>query len=352
MSKELKVGTFVLGTLLILIGAFWYLDQMGGVHLPYKAYFTYVGGVDPGSPVRFGGLKVGSITAIRGWSKDPTKVEVLMEIKQGTPVNADSVATLTSLSPLGDKYLEITTGSNKAQRLPPGSTIPSAESVSLDDLARQASALIPTIQATLQGVQKDVNQLTGNAGTVLANLQTMTGPQNQRNFTLLLANARELIDKESGQIDTLLRNLDRAAVQANGVMGQVSGVMGQVSGVMGQASGVMTQASGALNDFQMAAQTANGAFATANLAIGEMRDPMKADLAEMQRTMAEARRLISDLNTVVSSNQYSIDDTIDNFRAASENLRQLTLNLKQRPWTLLRGRATPDRPVPVVITKR
>ena len=69
-------------------------------------------------------------------------------------MNADSTAMLTSLSPLGDKYLEITTGSNKARRLPSGATIPSTEPVSLDDLARQASALIPTVQSTLQDVQK------------------------------------------------------------------------------------------------------------------------------------------------------------------------------------------------------
>ena len=58
-------------------------------------------------------------------------------------MNADSVAMLTSLSPLGDKYLEITTGTNKARRLPGGATIPSTEPVSLDDLAKQASASYP-----------------------------------------------------------------------------------------------------------------------------------------------------------------------------------------------------------------
>lgn len=345
MSKELKVGAFVLGSLLVLLAALVYLDQMGTVHVLYKSYFNYVGGVDPGSPVRFGGMKVGSITAIRGWAKDPTKVEVLMEVKQGTPINAESVATLTSLSPLGDKYLEIATGSNSAQRLPPGSTIPTAESVSLDDLARQASTLIPAIQGTLQSVQKDVDQLTGNAGTVLANIQSMTGPQNQRNLTLLLANARELLDKEAGQIDSVLKNFDRAASQANNLMNQAGGVVNQ-------ASGVVNQASGTLNDIQTAAKTANDTFAAANVMVGEMRDPIKAELMEMQRTMTEARRLIADLNTVVASNRYNINETLDNFREASENLRELTASVRRRPWTLLRGKSTPDRPVPAVAGSR
>ena len=331
MSKELKVGAFVLASLLIFLATLVYVDQLSGVHIPYKTYFRFAGGVDPGSPVRFGGMKVGSITAIHPWREDPTKIEVLLEVKEGVPVNADSIAMLTSISPLGDKYLEITTGSNKAPRIPSGATIPSTEPVSLDDLARQASALIPTVQSTLQGVQKDVDQFTASARVVLANVQSITGPQNQRNLRLLLANARELLDKESPQIDRVLQNLERASSQA---------------------SGAIDKASSTFDDFQTAARTANDTFASANRTIGEIRDPIKADLAELQRTMTEARHLIADLNTVVSANRNNIDDTLENFRAASENLRELTASVKQRPWLLIRGKAAPDRAVPVVTSRR
>jgi phospholipid/cholesterol/gamma-HCH transport system substrate-binding protein len=327
MSKELKVGAFVISSLLILLGTFVYVDQLGGERIPYKTYFRHTGGIDPGSPVRFGGMKVGAITTIRPSREDPTKIEVVLQVRGAVPVNADSVATLTSLSPLADKYLEISTGTNKARRLPPGATIPSMEPVSLDDLTKQASALIPTVQSTLQDMQKDIAQLTGNAQVVLANLQSMTGPQNQRNFSVLLANTRELLEKESPQIDRVLRNLERASSQANGVL---------------------NQASGALNEVQTAAQTANGTFANANRTIDEIRDPLKGDLAEMQRTMTDARRLIADLKTVVSANRYNIDDTLENFRAASENLRDFTASVRQRPWSLLRGKPAPDRAVPVV----
>jgi phospholipid/cholesterol/gamma-HCH transport system substrate-binding protein len=331
MSKELKVGAFVLTSLLIFLGTLVYVDQLTGVRVPFKTYFTYAGGIDPGSQVRFGGMKVGSITAVRQAREDPTKIEVLFEVKGGVPVNADSVARLTSLSPLGDKHLEITTGSNKAKRLAPGSAVPSVEPVSLDDLARQASELIPTVQSTFRDVQKNIDQLTGNANNVLGNLQAMTSPQNQRNLTLLLANARDLLDKESSRIDTVLKNFERASVQANSTL---------------------DQANHTLNDIQTAARTANDTFLSANKTIGDIRDPIKTDLTELQRTMTEARRLIEDLNTVVSSNRYNIDDTFENFRAASENLRELTATVRQRPWILLRGRAAPDRAVPVAAGRR
>jgi len=331
MSKELKVGAFVLATLLTFLGTLVYVDQLTGVRVPYKTYFNYVGGVDPGSQVRFGGMKVGSITAIHQAREDPTKIEVLMEVKGGVPVNADSVATLTSLSPLGDKYLEISTGSNQARRLSPGATIPSMGPVGLDDLARQVSELIPTIQSTFQDMQKNIDQLTGNARTVLGNLQSMTSPQNQRNLTLLLASARDLLDKESSRIDTVLRSFEQVSLQA---------------------SGTLDQANRTFSEIETTARTANDTFANANRTIEGMRDPIKTDLTELQRTMTEARRLIEDLNTVVSANRYNIDDTFENFRAASENLRELTASVRQRPWTLIRGKAAPDRAVPVVAGRR
>ena len=322
MSKELKVGVFVLTSLLIFVGTFVYVAnvQLRGVRIPYKTYFKYAGGIDPGSAVRFGGMKAGTITAIGPSREDPTKIEVLMEVRESVPVNTDSTATLTSLSPLGDKYLEITTGTNKAPRLPAGATIRSAEAVSLDDVAKQVSAIVPTVQTTLQDVQKDIDQLTGDARIVLANVQSITGPQNQRNIGLLLAHARELLDKESPRIDSVLQNLERASLQANV----------------------------ALNEAHTAARTANDTFANANRTIDEIRDPVKTNLAELQRTMTDARRLILDLSTVVSANRHNIDDTLENFRVASENLRELTASVKQRPWALIRGKPSPDRAVPFV----
>jgi ABC-type transporter Mla subunit MlaD len=184
--------------------------------------------------------------------------------------------------------------------------------------------MIPTVQSTLQDVQKNFDQLTSDARVTLANLQSLTGPQNQRNIALLLANARELVDKESPRIDSLLRNLERTSSQAADV----------------------------LNEVHTAARMANDTIANANRTIDEIRAPVKTDLTELQRTMTDARRLFADLNTIVSANRYNLDDTLENFRAVSENLRELTASVRQRPWTLIRGKPAPDRVVPVVTGRR
>jgi phospholipid/cholesterol/gamma-HCH transport system substrate-binding protein len=322
MSKELKVGAFVLASLLIALGTLVYVAnvQLRGARVPYKTYFRFAGGLETGSIVRFGGITEGSVTAVHPWREDPTKIEILLEIREGIPVNGDSTALLTAVSPLGNKYLEITTGTSTAPRLPPGATIRSAEAVSLDDIAKQVSAIATTTQSTLQNVQKDIDQLTGDAHVVLTNAQSLTGPRNQENIAALLADMRELVDKESPRIDNVLENLQLAS----------------------------SHASDALAEIDTASQTANATIANANRSIDEIREPLKKDLAELQRTMTDARHLMANLDTVVSANERNIDDILENFRVTSENLRELTASVKQRPWTLIRAKPAPDRAVPVV----
>jgi ABC-type transporter Mla subunit MlaD len=55
MSRELKVGSFVLVSAFIFLATFLYVAnvQLRGVRIPYKTYFKYAGGVDPGSSVRW-----------------------------------------------------------------------------------------------------------------------------------------------------------------------------------------------------------------------------------------------------------------------------------------------------------
>src|ERR1700751_2209013 len=101
-----------------------------GIH--YRTYLRYAGGLEPGAPVLFGGINVGKVAAVRPAPSDPTKIEILLDVKQNTPVNEKSVAKLGLVSVMSGAALSITTGGNDARRLPPGSTISSQEAARLD----------------------------------------------------------------------------------------------------------------------------------------------------------------------------------------------------------------------------
>ncbi len=155
MSAAAKVGLFVILSAVLLIGTIYYVgNEQWGRHLvPYRTYLRYAGGVEPGSAVLFGGIEVGRVSAVRAWSEDPTKIEIALEVKEGTPLNANSTAKLGTISLMSSPAISITTGTNDAPRLKPGEVIPSQETVSLDDMARKLSGIADSAQGLIAQVQ-------------------------------------------------------------------------------------------------------------------------------------------------------------------------------------------------------
>jgi ABC-type transporter Mla subunit MlaD len=134
MSVEAKVGAFVMVCLVLLGVTVYYAgnNQWGSHVTPYKTYLRYAGGVAPGTGVLFGGIAAGRVTAVRSSSEDPTRIEILFEVNEGTPINENSIAKLGSVSLMSSPALSITTGSNDAPRLKAGQMIRSEETVSID----------------------------------------------------------------------------------------------------------------------------------------------------------------------------------------------------------------------------
>lgn len=114
--EQAWVGLFVLIASGLLIAVIFTLSGATGAKSnTYHSSFKFAGGLEPGAAVRYsGGPKVGRVEQLRVDPKDPARIEITFSVKEGTPVKADSLAKITSLSALGDNYLEITPGSPTA----------------------------------------------------------------------------------------------------------------------------------------------------------------------------------------------------------------------------------------------
>jgi phospholipid/cholesterol/gamma-HCH transport system substrate-binding protein len=306
VTTEAKVGAFVLGCFSVLAFTVIYLinAQLGGHAVPYRTYLRYAGGLEPGASVLFGGINIGKVTAVRPAASDPTKIEILLEVKENTPLNEKSVAKLGLVSVMSGAALSITTGSNDAKRLLPGSVVPSQEAASLDEIAGKigvvadnANGLISEARGELQGISRD-------ARTLLANLNTVTGTLNQKKIRVLLDNANGMLATERPKIDRLTDRLNALSQHADETIQNVNGT------------------------------------------VNDVRQPIREDLAQLQSTLLETKKLLSDMQVLVRANDYKIDDTIDNLRTATENLDELTESVKQRPWSLVRVKQPEDRKVP------
>jgi phospholipid/cholesterol/gamma-HCH transport system substrate-binding protein len=306
VTTEAKVGAFVLGCFSVLAFTLIYLiNAQLGVHtVPYRTYLRYAGGLEPGASVLFGGIDVGKVKAVRPAVSDPTRIEILLDVKENTPLNEKSVAKLGMVSVMSGPVLSITTGSNDAKRLLRGSTIPSQEAASLDEITAKIAVVADNANGLITEVRGELQGISGDARRLLANLNSVTGPPNQRKIRDVLDNVNAMLATERPKIDRLTDQLNALSQHADETIQNVNGT------------------------------------------VTEVREPLRKDVVELQNTLLQAKQLLADMQVLVRANDYKIDDTIENLRIATENLDDLTNSVKQRPWSLIRIKQPEDRKVP------
>jgi ABC-type transporter Mla subunit MlaD len=320
VNTETKVGAFVIGCSLLLAVTIYFVgnDQMGQHLAPYKTYLRYAGGVAAGTDALFGGITVGHVTAVRSWADDPTQIEILLAVKEGTPLNAKSVARLGAVSLMSAPAISITTGARNAPRLRTGQTIPSEETVSIDEMARKLSGIADNAALLMTQVQGDLKGISGQAQSLLANLNDATGPENRQQIATVLRQVNLLVSTQTPKIDSITDQVLQATRDADAAIGKLGPLVDRT----------------------------DTAVANVNTTIDQLREPIRQDLAQLQATMEQAKALIAGIQTVVRGNDVNLRETLENIRVASENLDQLTDQLKQRPWSLVRIRQPEDRKVP------
>jgi phospholipid/cholesterol/gamma-HCH transport system substrate-binding protein len=306
MSTEAKVGAFVLGSVAVLAFAIIRLldAQLSGHVVPYHTYLHYAGGLESGAQVLFGGINVGRVTAVRPAASDPTKIEIQLDVKENTPLNEKSVAKLGFISVMSGAALSVTTGSNDAKRLPAGSEIPSQEAASLDAITDKMAGVADNANGLITQVRGELGGISGSARALLANLNTVAGKANQQKIQAALDNVNTMLATERPKIDRLTDQLNALSQHADETIQNVNGT------------------------------------------VGDVRQPIREDLAQLQSTLLQTKQLLAEMQVLVRANDYKIDDTIENLRMATENLGQLTESVKQQPWSLIRIKQPEDRKLP------
>jgi phospholipid/cholesterol/gamma-HCH transport system substrate-binding protein len=223
MSVEAKVGTFVIACLLLLAATVYYVgnNQWGNHFTPYKTYLRYAGGVAPGTGVLFGGIAAGRVTGVRASREDPTRIEIKLQVNEGTPLNENSVAKLGSVSLMSSPAVSITTGTNDAPRLKAGQVIRSEETVSIDDMTRKLSGIADSAEGLITQAQGELKDISRDARTLLGNLNEVTGPPNRREVARLLQQVNSLIATESPKIDHITDQLLLVSRNADSVIQRI-----------------------------------------------------------------------------------------------------------------------------------
>lgn len=320
MSNEAKVGLLVILALAIFLTTFLIVAnvQLTGETHRYRTYFSYIGGLDEGNTVRFGGRKAGTIQALRPWRDDMTKTEVVFTLRAEIPVNRDSVATIASLNALGQNYLEVMPGSIDAPRIEPDGIVPSSEALTFSDLTRKVADVADTAVGLMARIDDKMTMVADDMHGLMVNLQELSGEENQRNVERMLASSSELIETQSPKIDQITT--------------QIGSTLDHVEALT--------------EDFRQLARNTDSAVANVNRTVDETREPLKSSLAQLEGTLEDTRLVLRDARALMLMNETNIAEIVENFRNASQDIEALSAELRQRPWTLIRSRPKADRKVP------
>jgi phospholipid/cholesterol/gamma-HCH transport system substrate-binding protein len=163
--REVKVGMFVLagfavlGVVIFLIGEERRAFASKGT---YTTVFQDVQGLRRGSPVRMGGVDIGSVAEVGyGSEADDRKIYVKMQIveSEARRIRGDSVASIEAKGLLGDKMIAISVGSVNKPEVPEGGKIPSREGNDLGEMMSRLGTISSSVEKVVTNLEATTNTL-------------------------------------------------------------------------------------------------------------------------------------------------------------------------------------------------
>ena len=234
MLREVKVGLLVVLAFIVLgVSVFLVSERKNLFTLKnrYSIQFATVGGLAPGSPVQLDGVNIGSVQNI----VLPEQVEQKMltvwisaDRRYAARIRGDSLARIKTLGLLGDKYIDISSGSPNTELIPSGGAIPAAPPTDVERLIATGGDAVENMVAISYSLRSILERMEAGQG-ILGELTTDNEAGKRAKDALL--NVLEAMDEISRQVQsgdgTLARliNDDALATKLEGSVDRLDGLL-------------------------------------------------------------------------------------------------------------------------------
>jgi phospholipid/cholesterol/gamma-HCH transport system substrate-binding protein len=163
-KMELKVGVFVFIGLVILVVFVLLIGNFQTWASGYKVKFnfSFINGVKLGAPVRFAGMDVGEVKAIRfvhPQEQAKARIQVVCWVKQETKIPLDSSIWVNTLGLLGEKYIEIMPGKDYSQILGADEELNGQDPLPMQEVTELAKKIA-------NGIDTGITRINNKEGTV------------------------------------------------------------------------------------------------------------------------------------------------------------------------------------------
>lgn len=162
--REFRVGVVLLGALILLAVGILLIGEENNVFTRKARYFVRFGtaaGLSEGSPVQLNGVRVGLVERVRlpeEIDNEQIVVWVAIDRRYAARVRADSVARIKTLGLLGDKYIEITSGSADFPQTADHGEIQTAGATDVDKLLASGEDVVENVV----GISHSLKNILGN----------------------------------------------------------------------------------------------------------------------------------------------------------------------------------------------
>jgi phospholipid/cholesterol/gamma-HCH transport system substrate-binding protein len=257
----------------------------------YRVTFSAVPGLNLGDEVRYGGLLVGSITALDLDPRDPTRVAVHIRVRDKTPVQTDTRAEINQVGLLGAPYLNLVAGTGTAPDIPPGGTIQSRDNMSFQDAMSRLAQFLDRADTLLGGVER-----------------------------LAEGSPWDRIDRSFSGLDSLIFEM---RVGTGRIVTGLDTTTQQLAALLDRSEHLVT---------------------AVDTVVASAAPQLASSQQDVQRTLAEMRQLISELR-MATDNGERVEAIVRDLARASDNLAKLSTRLERDPSALLSRRDPPSKPV-------
>ena len=324
-KEKVNAGLFLLIGIVLLGGT---IALVAGLNLsrpgqPYSIRIAKsVGGLRPGSTVRYLGVPVGRVHSVYFPKDDVETVNVAIEVSEpSTPIRTGTYATLSSNFLTGETSIELLGGGNEDPPLDPGAIINWRPT----SFMRMEDAL-PGVLDQLKRITADVHDLLGEA-----NRSRVSKLVDDLDATVVSLQQR--VDEVAHDLREMKQQLaasgERIAEEAGGLRRDVTASIGSGVADLKSASRSIEGVAGRLT------------VAADNLAKGsEGIEPLVASLREAS---ARLEKVLGGADALVEDNREELLRTLTSVRQSSRALEEVLATVKNDPSMLLFSRPPPER---------
>jgi phospholipid/cholesterol/gamma-HCH transport system substrate-binding protein len=245
-----RVGALVLVALAMAAASIYLIGQESDLFtrkVDYYSVFPTVSGINQGNPVQLDGVKVGTIGRVvlpENVGASGIRVEFSVDRRYRERVRGDSEAKIQTIGLLGDKYIEIRSGTAARPPISEGGEVPAARGGAVEALMQSGEDVmtnISQISESLRSILARLDRGEGLLGELLSDQQTGEKVSDKLVSTLdSLKTVANRIEQGEGTIPRLIT--DRAlADRLEGTVGRLDTLLARYEQAQGLLPALMTE---------------------------------------------------------------------------------------------------------------